>query len=38
MTFASKVLAFLNLGQKFSRCRSFNNITPRVTCKVSRVT
>merc|ERR1712037_889285 len=27
------VLAFLNLGQKFSRCRSFNNITPRVTCK-----
>jgi len=27
------VLAFLKLGQKFSRCRSFNNITPRVTCR-----
>merc|ERR1711990_921151 len=27
------VLAFLKQGQKFSRCRSFNNITPRVTCK-----
>merc|ERR1712212_1249223 len=27
------VLAFLKLGQKFSGCRSFNNITPRVSCK-----
>ena len=29
------MVAFLNVGQKFSGCKSFNNITPRVTCKVS---
>jgi len=27
------VLAFLKTGQKFSQCKSFNNITPTIKCK-----